>query len=552
MLLKKTLVSLTLILLAMVGACSVNDLDDITGGYGGGGPGGGGETLYNFRELGWGNLYTPMTLGLTPGADTTEIGVSWYFQGGAAGRSTHVRFFRGTLEAGTGLIQATGVARAATPGFTTHQVTVRGLSPDSVYLYSVSGDGVNWSALHELRIPPNTRNFRFAIVGDPQVKDMGLTVDPSTRYPALTTTIAEGWRMTMRRIVAREPAFILSMGDQISNQGSNTEGAWIDFFSPPGLRNLPFAPAAGNHDRAPPDSMLHHFVLPNETIIPGFPRDNATWANYFFLYNNVLFVGLNTSGGTSNVPDPRVRSHIMPMFRQTLTRATTQHAGNFDWLIVFHHKSTASVAYHVANLDIMTWVQEGFETLMSEFNVDFVLAGHDHVYARSFPLAGKGGGLVSVPDTTRRGDRQGRYLHGVRYYHYTIRNPRRGEPIYVTFTSSSGEGFYSVVTDPTFPFPADRPFNRTNPVYPFLGVNPATGEPTLAGSVSYMQGNLPVSNAVFHQPRIPSYTIVEVGPNSITFRTYPIGSASGQHSGASAPFSFTAGVPYDSFTVIRD
>jgi len=545
--LKKTSVSLALVLLILVGACDVGDVGP-GGDFNGGGSGGSGETLHNFREtLSWGSLYTPMTLGLTPGNDTTEIGVSWYFQGGAAGRVAQVRFFRGTLEAGTGLIQATGTARAATPGFTTHQVTVRGLIPGSDYLYSVSGDGVNWSELHRLRIPPDTRNFRFAIVGDPQVKDMGLTVDPSTRYPSLDTTIAEGWRMTMERIVAREPAFILSMGDQISNQGSNTEGAWIDFFSPPGLRNIPFAPAAGNHDRAPPDSMLHHFVIPNELIIPGL-RDNATWANYFFLYNNILFVGLNTSGGTSNVPDPRVRSHIIPMFRQTLANATTQHAGNFDWLIVFHHKSTASVAYHVANFDIQEWVEAGFETLMSEFNVDFVLAGHDHVFARSFPLAGKGGGLVSVPDTTRGGE----WCDTMGGGSYVIRNPRRGEPIYVTFTSSSGEGFYSVITDRTFPFPAGRPFNQTNPVYPFLGVNPATGEATLAGAVSYLAGNLPVSNAVFHQPRVPSYTIVEVGPNSITFRTYPIGTVSGHTPGALEPFSFTAGVPYDSFTVIRD
>jgi len=85
-----------------------------------------------------------------------------------------------------------------------------------------------------------------------------------------------------------------------------------------------------------------------------------------------------------------------------------------------------------------------------------------------------------------------------------------------------------------------------------LGVHPGTDQANMAGSVSYMAGNLPVSNAVFHQPRIPSYTIVEVGPNSITFRTYPIGTASGRDHGATADFSFTAGVPYDSFTVIRD
>jgi len=547
MLLKKTSVSIALALLVLMGAC---DIGDVGGGYGGGGSGGSGETVYNFREtLSWGgklhgNPYAPLTLGLTPGADTTEIGVSWYFAGGAAGRVAQVRFFRGTLEAGTGLIEATGMARSAAPGFVTHQVTVRGLIPGSVYLYSVSGDGTNWSELHELRIPPNTRSFRFAIVGDPQIID-GETVDPTTRYPSLDTLIADGWKMTMERIVARNPSLIVSMGDQISQQGSG-EPAWRDFFAPPGLRNLPFAPAAGNHDRAPPDSLPHHFVIPNEQGIPGLPLDNATWANYFFLYNNVLFVGLNTSGGTSNNPDPRVRTLIMPLFRQTLQRATTEHAGNFDWLIVFHHKSTASVAYHVANRDIQEWVEAGFETLMSDFNVDFVLAGHDHVYARSFPLSGRGGGLVSVPDTTRGGVWDATIGGGS----YVIRNPQ--DPIYVTFTSSSGEGFYSVSTDRTFPFPSNRPFNMTNPNYPFLGVDPDNAQATLAGSVSYIAGNLPVSNAVFHQPRIPSYTVVDVTPNSITFRTYTIGSASGRTPGATEDYNFVAGVPYDSFTVIRD
>jgi len=555
MLAKKTLVSLALALLAFAGACSVDELGT-TGDFTGGG--GSGDAVYNFREtLSWGaawpgSPYQPLTLGLTPGNDTTEIGVSWYFHGGTAGRSTHVRFFRGTLEAGSGLIEATGTARSAATGFVTHQATVRGLRPGSLYQYSVSGDGVNWSALHELRIPPNTRSFRFAIVGDPQIID-GEPVDSTTRYPSLDTLIADGWKMTMERIVNREPAFILSMGDQISQEGSG-EAAWADFFAPPGLRNLPFAPTAGNHDRAPPNSLPHHFVIPNEQTIPGIPLDDATWANYFFLYNNVLFVGLNTSGGQNHLPDARVAGgQMISKFRQTLRNATARHAGRFDWLIVFHHKSTASVAYHVANLDIMYWVQHGFEALMSEqFNgyyVDFVLAGHDHVYARSFPLAGKGGGLVSVPDETRGGEWHPTIGGGS----YVIRNPVRGQPIYVTFTSSSGEGFYSVVTDRTFPFPhGTRPFNQANPVYPFLGVNPATGEPTLAGSLNYLEGNLPVSNAVFHQPRIPSYTIVEVGPSSITFRTYPIGTVSGQHPGAPDPFSFTAGVPYDSFTVIRD
>lgn len=44
------------------------------------------------------------------------------------------------------------------------------------------------------------------------------------------------------------------------------------------------------------------------------------------------------------------------------------------------------MAKHAADSDIENYVDGGFEKVMDEFDVDFVLGGHDHVYSRSYVL----------------------------------------------------------------------------------------------------------------------------------------------------------------------
>lgn len=73
-------------------------------------------------------------------------------------------------------------------------------------------------------------------------------------------------------------------------------------------------------------------------------------------------------------------------FRTTMDAAVSEYAGQYDWLIVTHHKSTQTVAKHAADSDIENYVDAGFEQVMDEFGVDFVLGGHDHVYSRSYVL----------------------------------------------------------------------------------------------------------------------------------------------------------------------
>jgi hypothetical protein len=506
----------------------------------------------------WGTSFTPVTLGLTPGNDTTEINVNWYSTTAAGNNETHVRFIRGTREAGYAIHEVKGTATATTDsaGNLAHKVTVKGLKPGFNYQYSVSNDETNWSPMYDYKIPRPTGAWKFAVIADPQLH--ASTWDALNRYtPAAegsTSKTSVGWLDTMAKIVAAGVSFIASGGDQVDSSSKViNENEYNLLFAPAGLRNLPLAPVSGNHDAH--EGFMYHYNLPNEqkNLTGGSATDIQKMGNYFYLYNNILFVVLNTA------PYPTSTETAAPYigyFRQTLQAATTAVAkSKYDWLIVQHHKSTASVADHCADRDIQYYVEAGFETLMSEFKVDFVLAGHDHVYARSYPLKGKDDGKVSVPDKTKNAA-SGSTWTNVQ------------DPVYLTFTTGSGLKYYAVAADKTSEYnntlyvrdnPTATPPNYANAVYPYLGdVTDANGtSSTYYGSNDYLEHKLlPVSNAAYVQPYIPSYCIVEVsnsttGAKTITFSTYPIVTASGHVTGAEEGYSFNANTPYDKITVSK-
>jgi len=446
----------------------------------------------------WGTEFTPVTLGLFPGNDTSEVRLNWYSSGGTSGKEAKVRFIRGTKEAGYSFTEVEG-AVAAAGSSTSHKVTVESLIPGYSYQYSVSNDGTNWSPMYNYKIPAANASFKFAIIADPQLTTG--QVDRDSRVDNTMTT-ASGWLQTMEKIVAAGVSFIASCGDQVDATAGN-ETEYNNLFAPAGLRSLPMAPTHGNHDAHA--HFDYHFNLPNEMTFSE-TRGTNNRANYYYLYNNILFVVLNTaqSVSTSNA------GTRITQYRETIQAAKAKHTGNYDWLIVKHHKSTASVGDHCADTDIQAYVVAGFETLMSDEKVDFVLAGHDHVYARSFPLKGMDGGKVSVPMKTGFDIASGS----------TWSSPL--DPIYLTFTTASGLKYYSVAADKTYDY-NNTLYVKNNTLYPYLGDITGDASSTQFGSTSYLTGNyLPVSNAAFVQPYIPSYTIVEVNGRSITFKTYPI------------------------------
>lgn len=223
----------------------------------------------------------------------------------------------------------------------------------------------------------------------------------------------------------------------------------------------------GNYVQATADEIANQSesngVTPNAEGQYDFTerREMETKGNYYYLYDNVLFVTLNTGaypGGND-----------------------AENAGQYQWLIVTHHKSTQTVAKHAADSDIENYVDGGFEKVMDEFDVDFVLGGHDHVYSRSYVL--------------KDGQRNSERLD-------TINDP--DGTIYLTGNCCSDMQYYT---------PFEKLDKNNNADFPIL----ANGE---SGSASYLEGNLPVGNQEWNQEYSPSYAIFDVTDQKISVNVY--------------------------------
>jgi len=453
-------------------------------------------------------VFEAETLTLTPGKNTTEINVTWYGST-SDGVSGKVKFAPNSAVRGgkfpdnTQTVNSAGAA--ASEGKVSHKATLAGLTPNTVYAYSVSSDGINFSKVYTYRTPAVGR-FTFVAVGDPQLTQPGVSptsegVPGGFMEKNNSKTTKQGWADTVTIITRRIPnvRFIAGVGDAIDrnlvsdlgrpeNALEPHEIKYVNFFAPDALRSIPFAPAVGNHESRSHFGFVHHYNIPNEqsfTSVPtgqsGSRHDMESRGNYFYLYNNALFVVLNTA------PYPRNREEAARVINEildpTLKAATETHAGQYKWLFVQTHKSIASLADHAADRDIQFYVEAGFGQMMDKYKVDFVLAGHDHIYARSYPLFdgkrvdGKAGSSIS----------------------------NAGGTVYFTLNSSSGQKFYEEFV----------PDIKDNTEYPYF-------EDGTTGSAVLMSKKVPYPVNFYHQDFKPMFLEVDVADNAVTFKSYEV------------------------------
>jgi len=405
-------------------------------------------------------------IGLTPGSDVSEINFNWYSDDAENNNKSIVRIYGSN----DNVISTTssGKAGAAVSGKFYHKVTVNGLTAGTNYKYSVSSDSVVWSDKYNYNVPA-AGPLRFALIADPQLTTG--RQDAMSKYPVPRKTTAEGWAETLDKVVAANVSFILSAGDQVDN-GNETE--YASFYAPAPLRNYPFAPVIGNNDLS--CSFMYHFNLPNEQNRASYPESGCKTsngvfienvANYYYLYNNVLFVGLNTGA-----PSPTNVTEALPYitkFTNTIKAAKAANAGKYDWLIVHHHKPTNSVAGHARDVDVKYYVEAGFQEMMTAEGVDLVIGGHDHIYVKS----------KLMKDNRPSRDGKG--------------------TIYLTISTSSGGKYYQV-----------NPSPEITTTYPYFNQE--------IGDVRY----LPESVEIYSQLFIPEYSIVDVNGKSMTIKTYTI------------------------------
>ncbi len=222
---------------------------------------------------------------------------------------------------------------------------------------------------------------------------------------------------------------------------SESEKDYSAYFAPDIMKQLPVATTIGNHDNA--KYYGYHFNVPNETELedPG----NAG-GDYSFTYGDVLFMNLNTNSGNTE-------EHVQ--FMEKAVEDTADQA--IKWKIVVFHHSIYSVGGHAEEEEILK-LREGLVPAIDALDIDAVLMGHDHSYARTHQMEN----FKPLKGETVKGD--------------AAKSPEG--TVYITANSSSGSKFYDL---------AD-------------------------GKEPYV--------AVKAQLEVPTFTNVAITPDSLSFETY--------------------------------
>jgi len=465
------------------------------------------------------------SLTLQPGTDATSMNFTWYSDRSDENNASSLKIAKKSAMTDNAFpadaTEFEGTVGDATTGKSWHKASVIGLEQNMEYVYSVSNDKTSYSRIYEFKTS-SAGSFTFAVVGDPQLTTGYQDSTSNYRPNGDIGTTKQGWQDTMSAIAGKGADFVAGVGDQVDVSLTTNEAEYANFFAPAEMQSIPFAPAVGNHDRN--DGFAYHYNIPNEQSFapltgPDYGNPSAPQAeaeargNYYYAYNNALFVVLNTS---SYPTSKEAAAAVVARFDATLQAAVTANPG-YEWLFVQHHKSTASVADHLADRDIQYYVEAGFEKLMDKYGVDFVLAGHDHVYARSYPM------YNGLPDKTgASGEPNVTLITGGDGADSAV-NPNG--TVYFTTTTGSGLKYYELFNN------AGNLYVKDNIFYPYL-VN------GLVGSVEYMSWNLPLSAAKYLQNKTPGFILVTVTGNQVSFEYYDL---SEEYLNA----------PYDTYTVTK-
>lgn len=488
------------------------------------------------------------SLTLQPGSTTASVNLNWYAPQGTGNGEALVKFDGKIVKADVRALHTPTVldeSKYKDKGQLSCKAAVSGLKAGSEYKYSISNDGGRtWSGEHTYKTPDKD-NFTFAFVSDPQIKENKAHDDRG--WNASDKTNQTGWAKMMETIGKTGTSLVVSAGDQVEDQKWGKTSEYNAFFAPEEMSSIAYAPAVGNHDRH--YMFDDHFNLPNEendltevkttfrgqnngsssshgnyikatadevkinSVVDGaernaegyydYPerREMETKANYYYLYNNILFITLNTGAypggndeesGTESGKAENEAVGFVKNFRNTIDDAKKAYDGQYKWIVVTHHKSTETVAKHTADSDVENYVDAGFEKLMADEDVDFVLGGHDHVYSRSYVLDGSGNRASERLDTINDPD-------GV---------------IYITGNCSSDMQYYT---------PFEKLDKDNNKDYPRL----ANGR---SGSQAYLEGKgkspaeqaayLPIGCQERNQEYSPACVMFNVRGNTISARAY--------------------------------
>ncbi|WP_288159176.1 S-layer homology domain-containing protein [uncultured Peptoniphilus sp.] len=342
---------------------------------------------------------------LTIGKDGTERNFTWYANTKEKGKFEFAKLNAEKDFKDAKVLDAT-VKETNKDGFSSNQVTLDGLEPDTEYMYRFS----NGDAVSEVKTfkTGGTGDFSFFAAGDPQIGSGG------------PLNGKEGWDKTLNLLpeLDSSASFLLSLGDQV--QAGKDEEEYDAYINREGFNGLTLAPIIGNHDDRG-NAHEEHFKVSN---VQNEGKSNAG-SNYYYVYNNTLFICLNSNN--KDYGEHKV----------TIEKAIAENP-NVKWRVVTFHHPPYTVARHALDKYI-TDMRSTLVPILKENKIDLVLNGHDHVYTRTHVMDGTK--PIIEWENGEEGKAPNEYV-----------NPKG--IIYVTTNSASGSKFYDIMQDKKFEYSA--------------------------------------------------------------------------------------------------
>ena len=254
--------------------------------------------------------------------------------------------WQSTLSTGEVIIDNNHYTSTSTPsgGYYFHRVDVSGLTAGETYSY-IAGSRDYYSPVYSFKTENPSGNFTVLHISDPQIGEGNNMNDAAV------------WKRVIEAAQKKcpEAAFVVCTGDIVNNARENRIHFYFDYAQDT-IAELAFVYSLGNNDST--DWYNRYFYTPNNGY-GGFL--------YSFDYGNAHFINID-----SNIILTAAQLNWLENDLKTSTR---------KWKVAMtHHGDYGRSGRNTA-----------LTRLFDQYNVDLVMIGHNHFYARSKPIntAGK-------------------------------------------------------------------------------------------------------------------------------------------------------------------
>ena len=242
-----------------------------------------------------------------------------------------------------------------------------GLEPDTEYMYRVGA--TNFSETRYFKTAGKDGVFAFAVMADPQVYGQGAA---DTSNATMNRAMAKAKSLNMNL------ELVLSAGDESNTGGIMNE--WRMLYDLDIYKQMPLASCIGNHDAldgAGGYLGAGSYVFDNVNASPkNGPKEN-TEGVYYFVWNNVLFIILDSEVGVDNYKTQ------IKWFEKIVE--TVPH----QYITVMYHRACWGSSAEAAKYWYPTF---------EKYNIDLSFSGDNHDYGRGSTKVGAERGQKNFPN----------------------------------------------------------------------------------------------------------------------------------------------------------